>query len=265
VARQRRGGKHRRQRRPGATLPAVGGCALALAVTGALSMPADASDAATVLAAHQAASAASSSASTTVGDGAAAAVGDGAAAAVAGAAGIARAGAGDDATMRTARQVAAAAEQTAVAASRARAERRAARAKALARSYKRPTSHYRITATFGSGGGYWSSGRHTGLDFATDAGRTVGAVAAGTVVEAGWAGAYGQQIVIKHAGGVRTSYSHLSRISVEKGDRVTPGQAIGAVGSSGNTTGPHLHLEVLKPDDTPIDPMVWLRRHGVRV
>ncbi len=117
---------------------------------------------------------------------------------------------------------------------------------------------YSISSGFGAGGGYWSSGSHTGLDFAQPQGADVYAAKNGTVVEAGWGGAYGNTIVIQHSDGTQTRYAHLSAINVSLGQSVTAGQHIGDVGSTGNSTGPHLHFEVMDANGNFMDPAVWL-------
>ena len=68
------------------------------------------------------------------------------------------------------------------------------------------------------------------------------------VVQAGWDGAYGNRIIVRHDNGVKTMYAHLSSTSVNVGDKVTRGQRIGAVGTTGNSSGPHLHFEVIRGD-----------------
>jgi murein DD-endopeptidase MepM/ murein hydrolase activator NlpD len=85
---------------------------------------------------------------------------------------------------------------------------------------------------------------HQGLDIAAPSGTTVTAAAGGTVIMAQWYGGYGNYILIDHGGGYSTGYGHLSAIYVANGQTVQRGQAIGAVGSTGNSTGPHLHFEV---------------------
>lgn len=102
---------------------------------------------------------------------------------------------------------------------------------------------HRITARFGDTGHLWSSGRHTGLDFAAPAGTPVLATAGGRVVEAGWAGRYGNLVRVDH-GGVVSHYAHLQRILVAAGDVVNAGQQLATVGSTGNSTGSHLHFEL---------------------
>ncbi|SHH87047.1 M23 family metallopeptidase [Streptomyces sp. 3214.6] len=113
----------------------------------------------------------------------------------------------------------------------------------------------------------WSSGSHTGIDFHAATGTTVHAVGLGTVVEAGWGGSYGNQVVIKMNDGTYTQYGHLSSIGVSVGQQVTPGQQIGLSGATGNVTGPHLHFEARTSAEygSDIDPVAYLRQHGVNV
>jgi len=94
---------------------------------------------------------------------------------------------------------------------------------------------------------------HQGLDIAAPTGTTVTAAAGGTVIMAQWYGGYGNYILIDHGGGYSTGYGHLSAIYVSNGQSVKRGQAIGAVGSTGASTGPHLHFEV-RIDGKPVDP-----------
>ncbi|MDP7039061.1 MAG: M23 family metallopeptidase [Myxococcota bacterium] len=85
---------------------------------------------------------------------------------------------------------------------------------------------------------------HYGLDLVAVKGTVIGSAAAGDVVKIGHHGGHGKRIILRHLGGYFSSYSHLSRIDVREGDKVHMGQRIGAVGSSGRSTGPHLHLEI---------------------
>ncbi len=98
---------------------------------------------------------------------------------------------------------------------------------------------------------------HKGLDLAADYGATVHAAAAGTVVSAGWDGEFGIRIDIDHGNGYHTWYCHLSRVAVTSGERVAKGQPIAAVGSTGESTGPHLHYQVMR-DGVAIDPLPFL-------
>ncbi len=117
-------------------------------------------------------------------------------------------------------------------------------------------SGYRLTASFGDSSSRWGSGTHTGLDFACSTGTAVRAVAGGVVIAAGFDGAYGNRIEVRHADGTVTTYNHLSSLNLRSG-RISAGQMIGRVGSTGNTTGAHLHFEVLK-NGRLIDPGHWL-------
>ncbi|MDH6514956.1 murein DD-endopeptidase MepM/ murein hydrolase activator NlpD [Streptomyces sp. SAI-124] len=116
-------------------------------------------------------------------------------------------------------------------------------------------------------GSAWSKGYHTGVDFAVPTGTSVKAVAAGKVVTSGWGGSFGYQVVIRHADGRYTQYAHLSAISVKSGQSVGAGQRIGRSGSTGNSTGPHLHFEVRTGPGfgSDIDPVAYLRAGGIRM
>jgi murein DD-endopeptidase MepM/ murein hydrolase activator NlpD len=138
-----------------------------------------------------------------------------------------------------------------------RAKRAAARAQRSSGDMFTPTRNYRNTAYFGQPGSSWSSGHHTGLDFAAAPGTPVFSALAGKVVESGWGGAYGNHLIVRHDNGVETLYAHLSSADVSTGDRVLRGQKIGAVGSTGNSSGPHLHFEVIK-NGTQRDPQAFL-------
>ncbi|MEV6109130.1 M23 family metallopeptidase [Streptomyces sp. NPDC051940] len=146
----------------------------------------------------------------------------------------------------------------------ARQKAEAERLAKLAASYIAPLSSYTITSTFGQAGDMWSSGYHTGLDFAASTGTPVYAVHGGTITSAGWAGSYGYQIIVTLDDGTEVWYNHLSSILKSSGE-VTTGDMIGRVGATGNVTGPHLHLEVRPDGGSPIDPMTWLRNHGATV
>ncbi len=98
---------------------------------------------------------------------------------------------------------------------------------------------------------------HAGLDFAASYGSTIRAADSGTVIFAGWYGGYGNAVIIDHGKGITTLYGHTSELFVSEGQTVQRGSAIAAVGSSGLSTGPHLHFEVRR-DGTPVDPMGFL-------
>jgi murein DD-endopeptidase MepM/ murein hydrolase activator NlpD len=147
-----------------------------------------------------------------------------------------------------------------------RAARAAAERKRL-NTYVAPISGSYISTGYKAGGAVWSSGSHTGVDFHAASGTPVHAVGSGTVVEAGWGGSYGNNIVIKMNDGTYTQYGHLSSIGVSVGQTVTPGQQIGLSGATGNVTGPHLHFEARTTPEygSDIDPVAYLRSHGVNV
>lgn len=98
---------------------------------------------------------------------------------------------------------------------------------------------------------------HTGVDIGAGYGAPVRAAAAGQVVVAGEISGYGNAIVVDHGNGLATLYGHLSRFGVHQGQRVGAGDTIGAVGNTGNSTGPHLHFEV-RVNGTPVDPLPYL-------
>ncbi len=130
-----------------------------------------------------------------------------------------------------------------------------------------PISGSYVSTGYKTGGSLWSSGSHTGIDFHAMSGTPVHAVGVGTVVQTGWGGAYGNQIVIRMADGMYTQYGHLSSIGVSVGQQVVPGQQIGLSGATGNVTGPHLHFEARTSPDygSDVDPVAYLRKHGVDV
>lgn len=123
------------------------------------------------------------------------------------------------------------------------------------------------TTAYRASGASWSSGSHTGIDFPVASGTSVKAVASGTVVTAGWGGAYGNEVVIKHADGHYSQYGHMSSLSVSAGQTVTAGQQVGLSGATGNATGPHLHFEVRTGPayGSDIDPIAYLASHGIYV
>ncbi|WP_373316905.1 M23 family metallopeptidase [Streptomyces sulfonofaciens] len=160
-----------------------------------------------------------------------------------------------------ARKKAAAEQQKAEEAARRKAE--AERLAKLAKSYTLPVSSYTLTSRFGDAGSMWSSGYHTGLDFAAPTGTPLKAIHTATVKEAGWSGSYGYRTVLELDDGTELWYCHQSSISVSVGQKVSTGQVIGRVGATGNVTGPHLHLEVHPGGGAAIDPFAWLEKDGI--
>jgi len=123
-----------------------------------------------------------------------------------------------------------------------------------------PVSGYHLTGRFGASSGLWSS-THTGLDFAAEQGTEIRSIGPGTVVSTAYDGAYGNKTVVKLDDGTVLWYCHQNEFGVDPGQRVQPGDLIGYVGSTGNVTGPHLHLEVHPGGGEPIDPEAWLPEH----
>jgi len=114
-----------------------------------------------------------------------------------------------------------------------------------------------IAAAFGWRTNPWPE-FHKGLDLEANYGTPVHATAAGTVASAGWDGGFGMKVDIDHGNGYHTWYAHLSRANVTPGQRVTKGELIALSGSSGSSTGPHLHYQLMY-DGQPIDPEPFLR------
>ncbi|QNE73652.1 peptidoglycan DD-metalloendopeptidase family protein [Streptomyces finlayi] len=128
-----------------------------------------------------------------------------------------------------------------------------------------PVANATVTTPYRASGSMWSSGYHTGADFQAASGTSVRAIGPGTVVSAGWSGSYGNEVVIKHEDGMYSQYAHQTSLSVSAGDTVTGGQQIGLSGSTGNSSGPHLHFEVRTGPSygSDVDPVSYLRQHGV--
>ena len=126
-----------------------------------------------------------------------------------------------------------------------------------------PVRDYELTGRFGDRSGLWAS-VHTGLDFAAPYGTPIRSVGSGVGVSTGYDGRYGNKTVLRLADGTELWFCHQSAVEVGVGDHVRAGQVIGAIGTTGNVTGPHLHLEVHPSGGDPVDPLTWLRRHGLR-
>ena len=160
----------------------------------------------------------------------------------------------------TATQALTAKRASALAAAKAKADLAAKTARESATRCQIMVTGYHITATFGQGGSRWAH-NHTGLDFAAPIGTRIGAVMKGVVIFADWAGPYGRQVQVRHEDGTVTWYNHMSKFSVTVGETVYAGDQVGAVGMTGNTTGPHLHFEVHPDGGEAVDPDPWLRNH----
>lgn len=141
-----------------------------------------------------------------------------------------------------------------------------------ANSWTKPVEgKYDLSAGYGNSGGRWAH-KHSGQDFAVPTGTPVKAVHGGTVVKAGPNGAgdgssYGNAVVIKHDNNTYSQYAHLSSVKVKPGQQVQTGQKIGLSGSTGNSSGPHLHFEIRSTPDygSGKEPVSVMRAHGVKV
>jgi len=139
-------------------------------------------------------------------------------------------------------------------------------------AWRSPLVSYRITtcyewrrALYDSNGVLISrAGLHEGLDMSAPGGTRVGAVAAGKVVRVGWRGGYGRAVEVAHGGGVTSMYAHLSSISVRYGQSVGVGGMVGRVGTSGSSTGNHLHLGMYRYG-AHFDPTPYLEDRGVPI
>ncbi len=131
---------------------------------------------------------------------------------------------------------------------------------ARAQRWVLPLTHYVLTSPFGMRWGRL----HAGEDFAAPVGTPVHAISAGTVVFAGVEGGYGNKVEIRHWDGTCSWYGHLSKIDVTVGQKVQADQLIALTGDTGHSTGPHLHLEIHPNGGGPVDPLPWLRAHGLR-
>jgi len=115
-----------------------------------------------------------------------------------------------------------------------------------------------VTSEFGP---RWGT-EHEGIDIGAASGAPVRAAADGVVKRAAWYGGYGNAVIIDHGGGVQTLYGHNSSLDVRPGQQVRAGEVIAKVGSTGDSTGPHLHFEV-ELNGKKVDPRPWLKERGV--
>jgi murein DD-endopeptidase MepM/ murein hydrolase activator NlpD len=125
-----------------------------------------------------------------------------------------------------------------------------------------PIANYRMSAGFGLTGPLWES-THGGQDFSAASGEPLVAVAAGTIAEVGDAGPYGLRTILTLEDGTEIWYCHQTSASVLPGDVVEIADEIGTVGSTGNSTGPHLHLEVRPGGGSPVNPAQWFAEAGL--
>ncbi|RSN73225.1 peptidase M23, partial [Streptomyces sp. WAC 05379] len=147
------------------------------------------------------------------------------------------------------------------AAEKRKAAEEAARKERLRPKFAVPVAQHGLSAYFGQSGINWMS-VHTGIDFPVSYGTTVMAATDGTV-RTQWNSAYGNMMIVTAKDGTETWYCHLSSYRVASGTTVKAGDPIAYSGNSGNSTGPHLHFEVRPGGGSAIDPLSWLRSHGV--
>jgi len=126
-----------------------------------------------------------------------------------------------------------------------------------------PVAGYRLTGRFGDVSSLWSS-VHTGLDFAAAYGSPIRSITRGVVVEAAYDGALGYKTVVRLGDGTELWYCHQSAQVAQVGGRLRPGDLLGYIGTTGNTTGPHLHLEVHPRGGDAVDPYAFLVRLRLR-
>lgn len=150
------------------------------------------------------------------------------------------------------------------AARKAAAERKAAAAKAkrVAKAHRwvLPIAHPNLSSPFGHRWGRL----HAGLDFSTPVGTPLVAMSSGVVTKAEYAGGYGLKVEIRYWDGTVSYFAHMSEVAVETGDAVRAGTYVGKSGNTGNSTGPHLHLEIHPKGGDPTDPAAWLTARHVR-
>ncbi|MGC5563838.1 M23 family metallopeptidase [Streptomyces sp. FR-108] len=147
------------------------------------------------------------------------------------------------------------------AAEKQKAAAEAARKERLRPKFALPVARHGLSAYYGQAGINWMS-VHTGIDFPVSYGTTVMAATDGTV-RTQWNSAYGNMIIVTAKDGTETWYCHLSTYKVASGTVVKAGDPIAYSGNSGNSTGPHLHFEVRPGGGSAIDPLPWLRSHGI--
>jgi len=123
-----------------------------------------------------------------------------------------------------------------------------------------PVKGASVTSEFGP---RWGT-QHEGMDFAANMGAPVHAAKAGVVRKASWYGGYGNAVIIDHGHGVQTLYGHNSKLLVKEGERVAAGQVISKAGSTGDSTGPHVHFEV-HLNDKAVNPRPWLKKNGINL
>ncbi|WP_345203362.1 M23 family metallopeptidase [Fodinibacter luteus] len=164
------------------------------------------------------------------------------------------------AAARAKKEAAAKAAAKKAAAAKAAAAKARVKAAREGKRWVRPIARWNITSGYG-----WRWGKtHDGLDVGASTGTPLYAMSRGTVLKAGYFPSFGNKVEIRYWDGTVSWYAHLSRISVSPGERVMPGEVVGAVGNTGNSFGSHLHLEIHPTGgDNPVNPYPWLKRKGL--
>lgn len=134
-----------------------------------------------------------------------------------------------------------------------------ARETALAHRWLLPIKTYTLTSGFGMRWGRL----HAGEDFAAPVGTELTAMSSGTVIFAGQESGFGNIVKIRYWDGTVSYYGHMSQITAQVGDEVSPGDLVGYSGNTGHSTGPHLHLEIHPDGGAAVDPLPWLREHNL--
>jgi len=130
-------------------------------------------------------------------------------------------------------------------------------------AWQTPVDGYRLTGRFGDSGNWAST--HTGLDFAVGYGTPIHAITGGVVTEAVHDGSYGNKVVVTADDGTEIWYCHQDALEMGVGQVLQPGETLGHVGLTGNTTGPHVHVEVRPGGGDPVDPAPFLEAHRVEL
>jgi murein DD-endopeptidase MepM/ murein hydrolase activator NlpD len=128
-----------------------------------------------------------------------------------------------------------------------------------------PVQKFRISSFFMNTDPVHTGGVHSGVDFATESGARIVSICNGKVVAAEYMGAAGNAAIVKAKDGNRVLYGHMSATTVHKGDEIRSGAQIGLVGTTGNSTGPHLHLQVNDPKGKLIDPVTYMGLRHIEV
>ena len=156
----------------------------------------------------------------------------------------------------------AAAADTAAAQAQAQADAEAQQAQAKAAAHGWVpfiAGGYQLTSGFGM---RWGS-MHPGQDFAVPVGTQVKSMSSGSVVFAGWQGGYGYKVEIQYWDGTVSWFCHNSKLLVKRGENVVPGEVVSLSGSTGHSTGPHVHVEIHPNDGSAVSPLPWLKKMGV--